>query len=65
MRLTNESLNTVHGSAKVIYVHIIEKVIPHIYLRTLILDYIGSESVQVVELRNDAGYITSPAAGGV
>ena len=65
MCLVKENLNIVHGSVRVIHVHRIGEVIPHIYLKTLIMDYINSKIIQVLELRNDAGNITNPVAAGV
>jgi hypothetical protein len=65
MCLVKENLNIVHGSVRVIYVHRIGEVIPHICLRTLIMNFIDSKIAQVLELRNDAGDITNPVAARV
>jgi hypothetical protein len=61
MCLVKENLNIVHGSVRMIYVVTIGEVIPHIYLRTLIMSYIDSKIAQVLELRNDAGISPTPS----
>ena len=69
MCLVKENLNIVHGSVRVIHVHRIGEVKPHIHLKALRMgtdvDHIDSEIVQVLELRNDAGDINNPVAVGV